>query len=134
MARSAEATDGHKWLRGRVAAALQIEGAVGALTGYEQLALAVVASVGVAVMVASLAALAALRARYPRRLIIAGSLLLLHGLVLVLLALADTAGIASEFLLDALFGATRWIDAPAIVFATVYVFWSGFAERVLTLR
>ena len=56
------------WLRA-------IEGAVGALTGYEQLALAVVASIGVAVMVASLAALTALSARYPRRLNIAGSLL-----------------------------------------------------------
>ena len=111
-----------------------IEGAVGALTGYEQLALAVVASIGVALMVASLAAFAALRARYPRRLNIAGWLLLLYGLVLVLLALAGQRGIGLEFLLDALFGATRWIAAPAIVLATVYLFWRAFAERLLTLR
>ena len=28
----------------------------------------------------------------------------------------------------------RWIAAAAMVFTTVYVFWSGFAERVLTIR
>ena len=28
----------------------------------------------------------------------------------------------------------RWIAAAAIVFTTVYVFWSGFAEHVLTTR
>ena len=44
-----------------------IESAVGALTGYQQVALAVVASIGVAVMVASVAAIVALAARYPRR-------------------------------------------------------------------
>jgi hypothetical protein len=41
-----------------------IEGAVGALTGYQQVALAVVASIGVAVMVALAAASIALAARY----------------------------------------------------------------------
>jgi hypothetical protein len=104
------------------------------LTGYEQLALAVVTAMGVAIMVASRAALAALRARYPRRLFIAGSLLLLHGLVLVLVALAVKRGLGSEFLLDAILGATKWIAAAASVLATVYLFWSVFAERVLTLR
>ena len=42
----------------------------------------------------------ALRARYPRRVLIAGSLLLFYGLVLVLLALAEKQGIASSFLVD----------------------------------
>ena len=40
----------------------------------------------------------------------------------------------SPFLLGAIFAAARWIVAAAIVFTTVYVFWSGFAERVLTIR
>ena len=56
-------------------------------TAYSLAAQAVIASVAVAVMVALLAAFAAVRARYPRPLRIAGSLLLFHGLALVLLAL-----------------------------------------------
>ena len=69
-----------------------IEGGVGAMSAYELLALAFVTFIAVAVMVASRAALTALRARYPRRVNIAGSLLLLYGLVLVLLALAGQGG------------------------------------------
>jgi len=106
-----------------------IEGAVGVLTGYQQVALAVVAFIGVAVMVASVAAIMALAARYPRPLNIATCLYLLSwGLALVLLAQAGHRGIGL------LFGPTRFIDAPAIVLATVYVSWKVFAERLLTLR
>jgi hypothetical protein len=127
-----------------------IESAVGALTGFELLALAVVASVGVAVIVASLASFKALAARYlighgakwtdPLGLsvYIAGWLLLLHSLVLVPLVLTGYRGVASqavwEFLLNVLVWMTRWIDAPVIVVATVYVAWRVFAERLLTLR
>ena len=104
----------------------------------QQVALAVVAVIGVTVMVASRAAFAALAARYPRRLGIAGWLLLLHGVVLVPLVLTGYRGVGSvfvwEFLLDALVWVTRWIDAPAIVLATVYLSWRAFAERLLTLR
>ena len=112
-----------------------IEGAVGAMSANELLALAFVAVIVVAVMVASRAALAALRARYPRRLNIAGSLLLLHGLVLVLLA-PDGRARKSDWrsCSDALFGATPWIAAAALVLATVYLFWRSLAERLLTLR
>jgi len=106
-----------------------IEGAVGVLTGYQQVALAVVAFIGVAVMVASVAAIMALAARYPRPLNIATCLYLLSwGLALVLLAQAGHRGIGL------LFGPTRFIDAPAIVLATVYLSWRVFAERLLTLR
>jgi hypothetical protein len=28
----------------------------------------------------------------------------------------------------------RWIATAAVAFTTVYVFWSGFAEHVLTIR
>ena len=55
-----------------------IESAVATLTGYQQVALAVVASIGVGVLVASLASFAALVARHPRRLGVAGWLLLFH--------------------------------------------------------
>lgn len=117
-----------------------IETAVGALTGYQQIALALVTSMAVAVMVASQASFAALVARYPRRLNvgIAGWLLVLHGLVLVPLVLTGYRGVGSkvlwEFLLGALVWVTHWIDAPAIVLATAYVFWRAFAERLLTVR
>ena len=123
-----------------------IEMAVEGLTGGQRVALAVVASISVTVMVASLAALTALTAHYPRRqrhpgasaIGIAGWLLLLHGFLLVPLVLTGYRGVGSvalwEFLLDALVWVTRWIDAPAIVLATVYVTWRAFAERLLTLR
>jgi hypothetical protein len=111
-----------------------ISSAVAALTWYQQLALAVVAAVAVVVWVAAAAVLAALWTRYSRRATIAASSLLLSGLALAGLALAERNGIVSPFLFDALFAAARWIVLGAMVFTTVYVFWSGFAERVLTIR
>jgi hypothetical protein len=111
-----------------------IEGAVGALTGYQQVALAVVLSIGLTIMVASHAVFGALYTRYSRRVNIAGSVVLLYGLALALLVLAGRRGVASAFLLDAFFGTTRWIVAAAMVLATIYLFWSGLAERFLTVR
>jgi hypothetical protein len=111
-----------------------INGAVAALTGYEQLALAVVVAVGVVIWVAAIAVLGALRTRYSRRANIAASSLLLSGLALALLALAERNGIVPPFVFDALIAAARWIFFGAMVFTTVYVFWSGFAERLLTIR
>ena len=101
---------------------------------YSYVAQAVITSVGVALMVALFATFSALRARYPRRLLIAGSLLLFHGLVLVLLALAEQKGIASSSLVGTTFAVTGWTLVVAIVSATIYLFWSGFAERALTIR
>ena len=69
-----------------------IEDAFGGLTGYAFAALAVVTSMAVAVMVAWHAAFKALRARYPRRLLVAGWLPLFYGLALILLALAHDRG------------------------------------------
>ena len=112
-----------------------IEGAVGAMSAYELLALAFVAVIVVAVMVAARAALPALRARYPRRVNIAGSLLLLYGLLLVLRAPDGQGGNGLE--------SCSWTrssgrhpgsSAAAIVLATVYLFWRSLAERLLTLR
>ena len=111
-----------------------IKGALAALTGYEQLSLVVVVAVGVVIWVAAFAVLGALRTRYSRRIV--APLLLLYGLALVWLAVGvrvdpDTA---SRFHLDIVYGAMLWIAAAAMVFTTVYVCWSGFAERVLTIR
>jgi hypothetical protein len=110
-----------------------IKSAAAALTGYEQLALVVVASISVALTVASLATLAALWARYPRRLNIAGLLFLLYGLALVLLALGQRWN-GLEIPLGAILRATSWVAASAIVLATGYLLWRGFAEQLLTLR
>ena len=111
-----------------------ITDAVAALTAYQQLALLVVAAVGVVVWAAAIAVLGALWTRYSRRANIAASSLLISGLALALLALAERNGIVSPFVFDALFAAARWIFVGAMVFTTVYVFRSGLAERVLTIR
>jgi len=108
-----------------------LQGAVGALTHYELFALAVAGFIGVAVMVASRAALVALWTCYPRRLSIAGSLLLLCGGVLVLPTLA---GQGWNVPLVAILRGTSWVAASAILCATVYLAWRTFAERLLTLR
>jgi peptidoglycan/LPS O-acetylase OafA/YrhL len=104
-----------------------IEGAVGATSAYQQLALAVVAAIGGVVWVAAFAVLGAFWTRYSHRINIAAALLLLSGLALALLALAERNGIAAEFLVDVLFRATRWIAAAAMVFTTVSS--SGAASR-----
>ena len=77
---------------------------------------------------ASLATLAALWARYPRHLNIAGLLFLLYCLALVLLALGQRWNG-----LEALLRATSWVAASAIVLATGYLLWRVFAEQLLTL-
>jgi hypothetical protein len=111
-----------------------ITGAFAALTGYQQLALVVVTLVGIVVWAAAIAVLGTLWTRYSRRANIAASSLLLSGLALALVALAERNGIVSPFVFDALFAAARWVFFGAMVFTTIYVFWSGFAERVLTIR
>jgi hypothetical protein len=111
-----------------------IEAAVAGLTAYELLSLVVVAVVSVVIWVAACAVLGALWARYSRRVNIAASSLLLAGLSLALLALAERNGIVSPFLVDAIFAAVRWLFFAAMVFTTIYVFWSGFAERLLTIQ
>ena len=113
-----------------------ITDAVAALTGYEQLSLAIVAAVGVVIGVAAFAVFGALRTRYSRRASIASFLLLLYGLAFVWLAVGVRVDpeTASQFHLDVVYGAMGWIATAAMVITTVYVCWSGFAERVLTIR
>ena len=113
-----------------------INGAIAALTGYEQLALAVVAAVGVVIWVAAFAVLGALRTRYSRRVNIAAS----SAAALWSRARAgwrwrtEDARSCRRSIWTRSSRAARWIAVAAMVFTTVYVFWSGFAERVLTIR
>ena len=109
-----------------------IEGAVGAMSAYEIVALAFVTAIVVAVLIASRASLVALRARYRRRVNIAGWLLLSYVLVLVLLTWARQRGNGPEALSYLLFNATPWLAAAVMLFATVYLFWRALAERLLT--
>jgi hypothetical protein len=113
-----------------------ITDAFAALTGYEQLALAIVTAVGVVIPVAAFAVFGALRTRYSRRAIIASVLLVLYGLAFAWLAVGVRMNpeTASQFHLDVVYRAMQWIASAAIVFTTAYVSWSGFAERVLTIR
>lgn len=106
----------------------------GELSSYAHAAQAVVAFIAIAIVVAGLAAREALRARYPRRLLVGGALLLLWCLAIVLLILARRNGIASASLVDAVIWATRWIATAAWVSTAIYLFWSGFAEGALTIR
>jgi hypothetical protein len=111
-----------------------IKAAVAALTVYEQLSLLVVAAVAVVIWVATFAALGALWTRYSRRMNIAVLLLLLYGVVLGLLALTGQRGIGPEIPLGAVLQATSWVAPSAIVLATGYLLWRGFAEQLLTPR
>ena len=110
--------------------------AFAALAAYEQLALAIVAAVGVVIGVAAFAVFRALRTRYSRRVSLASFLLGLYGLALVWLAVGVRMDpeTASQFHLDVVYGAMRWVATAAMLFTTVYVVRSGFAERVLTIR
>lgn len=75
-------------------------------------------------LVATFATFTALRARYSMRVIIWGSLLLVVGLAL---------GIRSDTLPQAMRVAIPWIVEAALVISIVYVLWSGFADRALTI-
>jgi hypothetical protein len=112
-----------------------LQAGVEALSAREQIALAFVAFIAVAVMVAVRASLTALRARYPGRVNITGSLLLLYGLLLVLRAPDGQGGNGLDVVfMEALVAATPWMTTAAIALATVSLFWRSLAERLLTLR
>jgi hypothetical protein len=103
-------------------------------TAYEHVLQVVLTSLVVAMMVASRAVLAALRARYTRRVKLAAASLLFCGLGFALLVLARRTGIVSSLMIDTIFTAAGWIVFAAMVFTTVYIFWTALAERLLTIR
>jgi hypothetical protein len=106
---------------------------IASLTPYQQLALAVVAAVGLVVWVAALAVFDAVLIRYCRRVTFAAAALLLGGLALALLAGAESRRILSSSVFDAIVAAALWIVFAVTVCTAVYLFWTGFAERVLTI-
>ncbi len=106
---------------------------IGVVPAHVLLALAAVAAIGVVIWGAAITALGALWVRYPRRGNIAAAGLLLFGLTLASLALAARYEFVPAVLVDAVFIASRWLGAAAMLFATAWVLTRGFAERVLTI-
>jgi hypothetical protein len=107
--------------------------AIGALTGYELFALTIVVVLLVTMMVAARASLTALRARYPRQLLIASSVLLLYGFAFV----ARWWGNQDEpeiQLLAEFFDEMTWIVGFVMTVATVFLVWRSVADELLTLR
>jgi hypothetical protein len=96
-------------------------------------ALAAVASILIAGIVAFQATRPALKARYPRVLLVVQWLPAVWGFALVLLTLAIRAGSAPAPLVDALITATLWIAGAAMVLGTIYFLWDGLAKRTITL-
>lgn len=94
----------------------------GELTGYGVAAQVFTTFVFVLAVIAAFAAFSALRARYPRRLIIAGSLLFLYMLALRIWSEGP----------NVLHMATPWVFAAAMVIMIVNLLRSGIAERALT--
>ncbi len=108
--------------------------ALGGLTVYSYAALAVIASIAVAGMVAFQATREALRVRYPRRVLLAQCLPVALALALILLTLVLRKGFGPVPLVGEIIKVVFWIIGAAMVCATIYLLWNGFAQRVLTLR
>jgi hypothetical protein len=96
-------------------------------------ALAAVASILIAGIVAFQATRPALKARYPRALLVVQWLPAAWGLALVLLTLAIRAGLAPAPLVGNLMTATLWIAGAGMVLGTIYFVWSGLTKRTITL-
>jgi hypothetical protein len=103
------------------------------LTPSRLLALVVGLSTAVILTVAWLAAFKALRTRFPRRVLATCAALSCVGTVLFLLALAGGRGLVPQAAVHVVVGATFWAAAAAMVAAAIYLFWSGFARRALTI-
>jgi hypothetical protein len=105
----------------------------GRLPAQAYAALAIVAATSIAGVVAWQAVREALRARYPRGWLVGVSTVTAFCFVSILLALAGRNGIVSKPLLSEIFEGMLWISGAAIVFTTIYLLWSGFAKRALTV-
>ena len=111
----------------------KIENAAGGLTEFAGVAMAVVVSIAVAGVVAFQASREALRARFPRVLLIVQWLPAVLGLALVLLTLAIRMGFGPATLVGDVMTATGWIIGVSMALGTIYFLWSGFAKRTLTI-
>jgi hypothetical protein len=123
---------GKESLPGLLEAREEIGKNLGGLSAYAYAILAILLSCLVASVVTSLATFTALRARYPRHVLVAGVVLLLSLLALILHAWAAKSGFSSLALLSAHASTTGWILLAAVVLGTAYIAWRVLAERLFT--
>jgi hypothetical protein len=102
-------------------------------TGVEYATQAVAISLFIVFVVAARAAFTALRARYPRHLAAGVSLVMFCIFSTALLSVASQKGVVAESLVSAISSAIAWIAPIALTSWTLYLFWSGFRERALTV-
>jgi hypothetical protein len=110
------------------------ESAFGALTAYQKFSMVFAALVAIFLWVASLAVIMPLWVRYPRQGNTVASALLIGGLSVSLLGLAGRLGVVPAALVDVVFSVASWLIVAAIVLTTIYLFWNGVAERLLSGR
>jgi len=106
----------------------------GGLSVYAYATQAVALSLFVACIVTALATFTALRARYPRLVLTAMSLLLLSLLTLIVMAWAAKNGFTSWVLVNAIVRAMQWFSGVAVLFGTMYLAWRVLAEHLITAR
>jgi hypothetical protein len=112
----------------------KVAAALAGLTPSSYAALTIVAAIAVGAIVAWQAVREALRARYPRPLFVLQALPVVWSLVVIVLTFAIRKGFGPVPLVGQIVMVTFWITAAVMVLATIYLAWSGFVERVLTIR
>ncbi len=108
-------------------------GSFSELTAPVYAALAVVVSISTIALVAWLAAREAIRGRHPRLLLVVQWLPVVYSLAIILLTLAMRKGFGPVPLVGEIIGVSFWVSAAAMVLATIYLSWNGFAQSVLTI-
>lgn len=106
----------------------------GALSWYAYAGLAVIPAIVITAVVAWQAAREALRARYPRTLLVVQWLPAVWGLMTILLTLAQRGERIPVSVLQGFLSACFWISGATFLIAAIYLAWRGLAQRSLTLR
>ncbi len=127
-------TEGKNASEGLLKLRREVANTFGGQTGYKHAAQAVVMSIGVAGFIAWQATREAMRARYPRVLLVVQWLPVVWSLAIILLTLAIRRGFGPVPLVREIVSVSFWIAGAAMLSATIYLLWSGFAERALTIR
>jgi hypothetical protein len=125
---------GQNVLPGMLTLRQKVADQLAALTGYSYVAIVVVACIVVATLVTWQAAREALQTRYRRMLFVVQWLPAVWGLAMILLTLAIRKGLGPTHLVGEIVTVSFWMSGAAMLLATIYLFWRGFAERALTAR
>jgi hypothetical protein len=107
---------------------------IGGWSAYKHVAIAIVASIGIACTVAWQAAREALKVRFPRRVLVAQWLPAAWGISIGLLGVAGEFGILSHDATRWSVMTVMWIATAGLVSATIYLLWSNLAQRTLNVH